>query len=132
MKKILRFYLSNTDTIRHESLYEEIARAAQREQLAGATVLQGIMGYGKASKLRSNKFWELNVKYPIVVEILMTRRSYRLSSTRSFPPSKCNPRASSSPCNPSTSCCASNNSPYLSVSRLISVTLQKLSTIYII
>lgn len=70
MKKILRFYLSNTDTLRHASLYEEIARAAQREGLAGATVLQGIMGYGKASKLRSNKFWELNVKYPIVVEII--------------------------------------------------------------
>lgn len=70
MKKILRFYLSNTDTLRHVSLYEEIARAAQREGLAGATVLQGIMGYGKASKLRSNKVWELNVKYPIVVEII--------------------------------------------------------------
>lgn len=70
MRKILRFYLSNTDTLRHASLYEEIARAAQSEGLAGATVLQGVMGFGKASKLRSNKFWELNVKYPIVVEII--------------------------------------------------------------
>lgn len=70
MTKILRFYLSNTDTLNHTSLYEEIARAAQREGLAGATVLQGVMGCGKASKLRSNKFWELNAKYPIIVEII--------------------------------------------------------------
>lgn len=28
MKKILRFYLSNTDTLRHASLYEEIARGS--------------------------------------------------------------------------------------------------------
>lgn len=77
MEKILRFYLSNTDTIGHASLYEEIARAAKREGLAGATVMQGIMGFGHASELRSNKFWELNVKYPVVVEIIDEEKPLR-------------------------------------------------------
>lgn len=70
MEKILRFYLSNTDMLNHDSLYEVIAQQAQEAGLAGTTVYQGIMGYGATSKLRSNKFWELNVKYPVIVEII--------------------------------------------------------------
>lgn len=92
MKKILRFYLSNTDTLRHESLYEQIARAAQREGLAGATVLQGTMGYGKASKLRSNKFWELNVKYPIVVEIIDDEEKLKAFLDKVLPTIKAQPK----------------------------------------
>lgn len=70
MTKILRIYLSNTDTLHHQSLYELIAREAQHFGLQGATVLNGVMGFGSSSKLRSNKFWELNVKYPMVVELI--------------------------------------------------------------
>ena len=70
MEKILRFYLSNTDRLGPDSLYEVIAQRAQHAGLTGATVYQGIMGYGSTSKLRSNKFWELNVKYPVIVEII--------------------------------------------------------------
>ena len=70
MTKILRIYLSNTDTLHHQSLYEIIAREAQNFGLQGATVLNGVMGFGPSSKLRSNKFWELNVKYPMVIELI--------------------------------------------------------------
>jgi len=70
MMKMLRFYLSNTDTLRHESLYEQIAVAAKDFGLKGATVYSGEMGFGETSRLRSNKFWELNVKHPVIVEII--------------------------------------------------------------
>lgn len=69
-KKILKFYLSNTDVIKHDSLYETIANSAKHYGLAGATVYKGIMGYGRSSQLRSNKFWELNEKVPVIVEII--------------------------------------------------------------
>ena len=69
-KKILKFYLSNTDVIKHDSLYETIANSAKHYGLAGATVYKGIMGYGQSSRLHSNKFWELNEKVPVIVEII--------------------------------------------------------------
>lgn len=69
-QKILKFYLSNTDVIKHDSLYETIATSAKHYGLAGATVYKGIMGYGQSSRLRSNKFWELNEKVPVIVEII--------------------------------------------------------------
>ena len=68
--KILRFYTSNTDKIKHTSAYEAIAFAAKRYGLAGATVYKGIMGYGASSELSSVKFWELNEKIPVIVEIV--------------------------------------------------------------
>lgn len=69
-QKILKFYLSNTDVIKHDSLYETIANSAKHYGLAGTTVYKGIMGYGQSSRLHSNKFWELNEKVPVIIEII--------------------------------------------------------------
>lgn len=68
--KILRIYLSNTDKFRHAPLYEVLVFAAKRSGLAGATVLKGVMGYGSSNRIESQKFWELNEKIPLVVELI--------------------------------------------------------------
>ena len=68
--KILRFYTSNTDKIKHTSAYEAIAFAAKRYGLAGATVYKGIMGYGTSSVLSFVKFCAVNEKIPVIVEIV--------------------------------------------------------------
>nr|WP_298673843.1 DUF190 domain-containing protein [uncultured Prevotella sp.] len=70
MEKVLRFYLSNTDTYKHGSVYEFIARSAKKSGLSGATVYRCSMGFGKTSQLRSDKFWEFNIKQPVIVEII--------------------------------------------------------------
>ena len=68
--KILRIYVSNTDKVKHSSVYESIAFGAQRYGLAGATVYKGIMGYGASSELHSDKFSELTEKIPVIIEII--------------------------------------------------------------
>ena len=68
--KVLRFYVSNTDMVKHVSVYETIAYEAKKYGLAGATVFKGVMGYGASSKLHSDKFWEIVEKVPVVVEII--------------------------------------------------------------
>jgi len=68
--KILRIFISSTDKFRHTPLYEVIVYAAKRYELAGATVLQGIMGYGTSSTIHSRKFWEVSEKMPLVVELV--------------------------------------------------------------
>lgn len=68
--KILRIYLSNTDKIKHTSVYEALAFKAKEYGLAGVTVYKGIMGYGASSELSPVKFWELVEKVPVVIEIV--------------------------------------------------------------
>lgn len=67
---LLRIFLSSTDIINHEPLYEYITKKAKSESMAGATVLRGVMGYGASSKIHSAKFWELTEKLPMVIEII--------------------------------------------------------------
>lgn len=66
----VRFYVSSTDKEGTLPVYESITLAAKRMGVAGCTVYRGIMGYGASSELRSDKFWELTEKLPVVVEIV--------------------------------------------------------------
>lgn len=68
--KLLRIFISNTDTFKHRLLYEMVVYAAKRYGMAGATVLKGTMGYGSSSVIRSVKFWEITEKLPLVIEII--------------------------------------------------------------
>jgi PII-like signaling protein len=68
--KLLRIFISSTDKFKNSPLYEVILYAAKRYNLAGATVLKGIMGYGGTSYISSSKFWEISEKLPVVVEIV--------------------------------------------------------------
>lgn len=67
---LLRVFVSSTDIIDHEPLYEYITKKAKSYGMAGATVLRGVMGYGASSKIHSAKFWELTEKLPMVIEII--------------------------------------------------------------
>lgn len=68
----LSVYISNTDKFRHSSLYEMIVYAAKRYEIAGATVIKGIMGFGTSNVVISSKFWEFSEKISVVVEIIDT------------------------------------------------------------
>jgi PII-like signaling protein len=68
--KMLRFYLSNTDKVGKNSLYQTIALEAKSFGLAGATVYKGIMGFGTSSRLVSDTFWMIAEKIPVVIEII--------------------------------------------------------------
>ena len=46
--------------------------AAHEQQLAGATVMRGQIGFGRHSRVHSAKFLELSTGLPIVVEIIDT------------------------------------------------------------
>lgn len=67
---LLRIFVSSTDIIDHQPLYEYITKKAKNYGMAGATVLRGVMGYGATSKIHSAKFWELTEKLPMVIEII--------------------------------------------------------------
>lgn len=67
---LLRIFVSSTDIVEHQPLYEYITIKAKNEGMSGATVLRGVMGFGASSKIHSSKFWELTEKLPMVIEII--------------------------------------------------------------
>jgi PII-like signaling protein len=66
----LRVYIGESDRWRHQPLYEAIVLKAREQHLAGATVLRGSMGFGKASRLHTAKILRLSTDLPLVVEIV--------------------------------------------------------------
>jgi PII-like signaling protein len=67
---LLRIFLGESDRWEHKPLYEAIVLAAREAQLAGATVLRGPMGFGKASHLHTAKILRLSMDLPLVIEIV--------------------------------------------------------------
>ena len=67
---LLRIFLGEADRWQHQPLYEAIVLAAREAHLAGATVLRGPMGFGKASRLHTSKVLRLSADLPLVIEIV--------------------------------------------------------------
>jgi uncharacterized protein len=67
---LLRIHMGESDRHGHQPLYEAIVLAAREFGLAGATVLRGSMGFGKASVLHTAKVLRLSEDLPIVIEIV--------------------------------------------------------------
>ncbi len=67
---LLRVFVGESDRYGHRPLYEAIVLRAREFGLAGATVLRGVMGFGKHSVLHTAKVLRLSEDLPMVVEIV--------------------------------------------------------------
>jgi hypothetical protein len=67
---LLRIFVGESDKHGHIPLYEAIVLKAREAGLAGATVLRGLMGFGKHSVLHTAKILRLSEDLPMVVEIV--------------------------------------------------------------
>ncbi len=70
---LLRIFVGESDRHGHHPLYEDIVLQARKHGLAGATVLRGLMGFGKHSILHTAKILRLSEDLPMVVEIVDSR-----------------------------------------------------------
>jgi len=66
---LLRIFVGESDRHGHHPLYEAIVLKARETGLAGATVVRGVMGFGKHSVLHTAKILRLSEDLPMVVEI---------------------------------------------------------------
>ena len=69
---MLRIFIGEADYHNGKLLYEEIVMKAREMNLAGATVLKGIMGFGAHSRLHTSKLLRLSQDLPIVIEMVDT------------------------------------------------------------
>ena len=67
---LLRIFVGESDRYAHHPLYEAIVLKAREHGLAGATVLRGVMGFGKNSVIHTAKILRLSEDLPMVIEIV--------------------------------------------------------------
>lgn len=67
---LLRLFLGESDRRGGVPLYEAIVQKARADELAGATVLRGIEGFGANSRIHRASILRLSEDLPIVVEIV--------------------------------------------------------------
>lgn len=68
--KLVRIYVGSSDRWHGEVLYNAIVQRARLEGLAGATVTQGIEGYGANSRVHRASLLDLSTDLPIKIEIV--------------------------------------------------------------
>ncbi len=70
---LLRIFVGEDDTYRGRPLYEQIVLKARELNLAGATVVRGIMGFGASSRIHTARILRLSEDLPVVIEIVDTQ-----------------------------------------------------------
>ena len=72
---LLRIFIGETDSYKGKPLYEQIVLKARELNLAGATVLRGVMGFGADSRMHAAKILRLSEDLPIIIEIVDTEEN---------------------------------------------------------
>ncbi len=67
---LLRIFIGESDTHQGKALYEQIVLKARGLNLAGATVVRGLMGFGADSRMHTAKLLRLSEDLPVVIEIV--------------------------------------------------------------
>jgi hypothetical protein len=67
---LLRIFIGESDKTDNKPLYEVIVEEARKRNMAGASVLRGILGFGANSRIHTSKILRLSEDLPVVVEIV--------------------------------------------------------------
>ncbi len=72
---LMRIFIGESDHYDGKALYEQIVLRARELNLAGATVVRGIMGFGADSRMHSAKLLRLSEDLPVVIELVDTEEN---------------------------------------------------------
>lgn len=73
----LSIFLGENDIWHHRPVYSEIVHRARKAGLAGATVLRGIEGFGKTSRLHTTHLFRLSEDLPLLIVIVDSEEHIR-------------------------------------------------------
>ena len=69
---LMRIHIGERDKHDGRPLYAQIVEMLRQRHYAGATVYRAIMGFGASSRIHTDRFLELSLDLPIVVECVET------------------------------------------------------------
>jgi hypothetical protein len=67
---LVRIYIGESDHWHGKPLYQAIVEFLREKQIAGATVLRGIEGFGAKSHLHTTRILRLSQDLPVLIEIV--------------------------------------------------------------
>ena len=71
-KVILRIHVGAADRIGDQSLYLRIVESAKQHGLAGASVVRGIMGFGRTGQIHRATLRKATNRPPVIIQIVDT------------------------------------------------------------
>ncbi len=77
MCKTLQIFIEDTDTWEGESLSEAIVRLLHKRGIAGATVWNGVMGYGAAGRIHKKGLFGVTDERPVIITAIDSEESLR-------------------------------------------------------
>lgn len=69
-EKLLSIYLAEDEKYDGIPLFEWLVKEAKKNDLAGATILKGLEGYGAHREIHTSRILRLSEKLPIVIQII--------------------------------------------------------------
>ncbi len=70
--QLLRIFIGESDTWHGRPLYQAIVQRLREQDVAGATVLRAIEGFGAKSHLHTARILRLSEDLPLVIEVVDT------------------------------------------------------------
>jgi len=67
---LLRVFTGEADKIGHTPVYEIMVQAARENELAGATIIRGIMSFGASTVIHTAQWIDISQDLPIIIEIV--------------------------------------------------------------
>ena len=68
--KLLTIYIGENDKHHHRPLYQVIVEMLREKEIAGATVVRGIEGFGKKSRIHTAAILRLSEDLPIIITVI--------------------------------------------------------------
>lgn len=68
--KLLRIFVGESDRHEGKPVFQAVVELLRRENLAGATVLRGIEGFGAHSRIHTARILRLSEDLPLVIEVV--------------------------------------------------------------
>lgn len=68
--KLLSIYVGESDHYHHRPLYQVLVERLRERGLAGTTVLRGIEGFGKSSRIHTAAILRLSEDLPVIIEVV--------------------------------------------------------------
>ncbi len=78
--KLLRVYIGENDRYKGKPLFEAIVETLREKDVAGATVIRGIEGFGAGSRvIRTSRLLRLSEDLPVLIEVVDTEERIQLA-----------------------------------------------------
>ncbi|MDD4924561.1 MAG: DUF190 domain-containing protein [Dehalococcoidales bacterium] len=72
---MVRIFIGESDKVDGKPLYQALVEKLRQEQISGATVLRGILGYGARSIIHTANILQLSHDLPVIVEVVDTQEN---------------------------------------------------------